>query len=54
MVMSFKEGQSWVTKQTCSIPLMISLSDSREGIALWVFLVQHKAKAVNNKGWGEV
>lgn len=30
-MMSFKEGESWVTKPTCSIPLIISLSDTRQG-----------------------
>lgn len=53
-MMSFEEGQSWVTKQTGVILHMISLSDSRKGIAIRIFfLVQHKAKAVNVKGWGK-
>lgn len=41
--MSFKGGQSCVTKQTSSVPLMISLTVERtEPLG-----VQYKAKAVN-------
>lgn len=38
MMMSFKEEGAWVAKSTGSIPLIISMSDTRKGKAVRVFL----------------